>query len=546
MKKHPLLSAVAACTTACLLQGFIHAETAPNQEDLLDFVKIFQGTDSVHDFSHGNTLPLTGMPWGMLDWSMQNDAYPCFFSPNGKINGFRATHQPSPWEGDYGYISLMPQSGDLVSDSKKLFTKYDTNTAILRPDYERLDFSNSPITVELTSTERCGIFRLSYHQGETGRLILNAFKDAKFKVEGRTIYLISHAQTGGAPDNFTSYFVIQMDRDLTSNGIIPPPTPQPPKPLALATATATPTPKPSKPKVDPKNITAFIEFKVSPHDPVIVRIGNSFISWDQAKLNLQNETAAGFDAVHQRATTIWNQNLGKIEVTGTEDQKKTFYSCFYRAQMFPHRLYELDTTGKPIHYSPYDGKIHEGVLYGDSGIWDVFRTTFPLTTLIFPVETGEILQGFVNATVEQGWAPPEWPHPGFLGKGGMIGQHCAAIFADAMVKGLKGFDTKTAYEYLKRCAFEVPKKGSDTRQGMADYLKYGYVTPQGSRYCLSTWGNVLWAINPPFIFPISSRRWGNRGRRSTGRASPAPISSTPQTRDSAEMRTPARWQAGMS
>ncbi len=225
----------------------------------------------------------------------------------------------------------MPQSGDLVSDSKKLFTKYDTNTAILRPDYERLDFSNSPITVELTSTERCGIFRISYHQGETGRLILNAFKDAKFKVEGRTIYLISHAQTGGAPDNFTSYFVIQMDRDLTSNGIIPPPTPQPPKPpaLATATATATPTPKPSKPKVDPKNITAFIEFKVSPHDPVIVRIGNSFISWDQAKLNLQNETAAGFDAVHQRATTIWNQNLGKIEVTGTEDQKKTLAPRYF-------------------------------------------------------------------------------------------------------------------------------------------------------------------------------------------------------------------------
>ncbi len=80
MKKHPLLSAVAACTTACLLQGFIHAETTPNQEDLLDFVKIFQGTDSVHDFSHGNTLPLTGM----LDWSMQNDAYPCFFLRMGR------------------------------------------------------------------------------------------------------------------------------------------------------------------------------------------------------------------------------------------------------------------------------------------------------------------------------------------------------------------------------------------------------------------------------------------------------------------------------
>ena len=79
----------------------------------------------------------------------------------------------------------------------------------------------------------------------------------------------------------------------------------------------------------------------------------------------------------------WESNLGRIEIEAREDQKKTFYSCLYRAQMFPHRLYELDSTGKAMHYSPYDGKIHEGVLYGDIGIWDAFRTTFPLITILF-------------------------------------------------------------------------------------------------------------------------------------------------------------------
>src|SRR5476651_1620251 len=73
-----------------------------NDIGLVGYVNILQGTDSSGGLSHGNTLPLVGMPWGMLDWSIENAGGSWFFQPNGKIDGLQATHQPSPWIGDYG------------------------------------------------------------------------------------------------------------------------------------------------------------------------------------------------------------------------------------------------------------------------------------------------------------------------------------------------------------------------------------------------------------------------------------------------------------
>ncbi len=423
--------------------------TAPAAETrLVDYANILQGTDSTQGFSHGNTLPQVGMPWGMIAWSIENNSGrggipKWFFVPNGKCYGFRATHQPSPWMGDYGQFLLMPQSGDQRMEAKARITEYDTSSAILHPDYEKLDLKQEGITVELTGTERCGVFRLTYRQGNTGRLILNSFDAAKdlpgeIKIDGRTIYGISRANSGGVPKNFAAYFVIQLDRDIRKSEIL-------------------------------KNIAqGYVEFQTSPTEPVIVKIGTSFISWKQAEQNLRAETEGTFDAIHHRVAAAWNANLGKIEIEATEEQKATFYSCLYRAQMFPQRLFELDASGKQIHYSPYDGDIHDGVLYGGIGVWDGFRTTFPFLTLVYPAQLDDILQGFVNAAVEGKGPLPEWPSPGY--HSGMPGQHCAAIFADAVVKGRTGFDVAKAYEVLRRGAFE-----GLGRQGGATYLKLGYL-----------------------------------------------------------------------
>jgi len=459
----------------CLPLPEVWSNPVSGQDGLVDYVNILQGTDSSLQFSHGNTLPLVGMPWGMVDWSIQNGTGGWYFKPDGTIDGFRATRLPSPWLSDYGHFVLMPQSGDLRMDPQARKTIYDTNTAVLRPDYERLELKTEAITAELSGTERCGVFRLTFHEGKSGRLILNVPGKSEIKIKGRNIYGISRAidrknHSGIVADNFASYFVIKLDRDIIRSETF----------LRLETNAASP---PAKPESKPSEARAFVEFNVTPSDPVLVKIGTSFISWKQAEQNLHSEEEGTFETIHERVAAVWNANLGKIEIDATEEQKNTFYSCLYRAQMFPHRLFEINAAGKQIHYSPYDGKIHDGVLYADIGIWDGFRTTFPLITLLYPSQLDEILQGFVNASQEGDGTLPEWPSPGY--RLCMIGQHCAAIFADAIAKGRKGFDAAKAYESLRQSAFEPPTRGQMVREGMSYYLKLGY-TPENIRYSVST------------------------------------------------------------
>ncbi|HEV3270692.1 MAG TPA: GH92 family glycosyl hydrolase [Candidatus Methylacidiphilales bacterium] len=432
--------------------------------DLAAYVNILQGTDSTGGLSHGNTLPLVGMPWGMIDWSVENAYGSWFFQPNGKIDGIRGTHEPSPWISDYGQFVLMPQVGDLKWKAKERMSDYDTTTAVFRPDYEKLDIQGHQITSEMTGTERCAVFKFTFHQGESGRLLVNASGGSEIKIDGRTIRGISRANSGGVSENFASYFVVELDRDIDKSSL-----------FVHDTVS-------NESSANGDNVIANVEFKTMPDDPVIVRVGTSFISWDQAERNLRAETAGNFDAVHAQALKTWNFNLHRIEIDAGEDQKKTFYSCLYRTQMFPHRLYEMDETGTAQHYSPYDGKIHEGVLYGDIGIWDGFRTTFPLLTLFFPSQYEEILQGFVNASSEGGTIP-EWPSPGY--RDCMIGQHSAAIFADAVAKGETHFDVAKAYDSLRKSAFEPPTHGELVRRGLADYLKLGYIPDGASEYALS-------------------------------------------------------------
>jgi len=427
----------------------------------LDCVNILQGTDSNFDLSHGNTLPLVGVPWGMTDWSIENATGNWFFHPVAKIDGFRATHQPSPWMGDYGQFVLMPQSGELRLDAGARMVDYDAGTSVLGPDYEKLELKGERITAELTATERCAVFRFTFGRGGPGRLIVDAGGPSGIEIVGRAVRGFSRANTGGVPGGFATYFVIELDRDITGKAVI--------------VGHGAPG--------ESGEASSYVEFAALPGERVEARVGTSFIGWEQAERNLRAETAGGFDAVRTRVRETWNSRLGRIEIEAPEDRRRTFYSCLYHALMFPHRLHEIDADGKTVHASPYDGRIHEGVLYGDIGLWDAFRTTFPLLSLLYPAQLGEILQGFVNASAEGGTLP-EWPSPGY--RDCMIGQHSAAIFADAATKGITGFDLGMAYDSLRRSAFEPPAKGDLVRKGLADYLRLGYVPDCATTYAVST------------------------------------------------------------
>jgi predicted alpha-1,2-mannosidase len=208
---------------------------------------------------------------------------------------------------------------------------------------------------------------------------------------------------------------------------------------------------------------------------VTVRVATSFISIDQAKINLARELGTEtFSVLTEKAERVWEDVLSTIEIeSDSEDELKTFYSCFYRTKLFPRQWHEVDARGKTVHFSPYDGEVHEGVLYADTGFWDTYRTLFPLMTILEPTRVCEILQGFVNAYQESGWLP-QWPSPGH--RVCMPGTHLDVTIADAVAKNLTSFDVETALEGMIRHADNPAVDGpvGAGRAAIQEYLDHGY------------------------------------------------------------------------
>jgi predicted alpha-1,2-mannosidase len=459
-----------------LIPTTLHAESS-----LLQYVNTLQGTNSNAGFSHGGTLPMVGAPWPMLQWSPQSESSDFwegggwwFQSTANVINGFRATRQPSPWMGDYGQFSLMPATGELKISKKDRESQYDLTASVFKPDYCRIDLKRYSVTVELTAAERCAVMRFTYHQGSTGRLIIDPGRNkyaAHVELDGRTLRGYSSANNGGVPIGWKAFFVIHLDRDVTAVGTFD---------------------RVSQVHAGERSIEGnthvgmYVEFNVADHRTMEIPIGTSYISYEQAELNLKHETAEGFDPTRDRTAKAWESNLGRIEVESKNPEDlKTFYSCMYRAETFPHKLYELSDDNKPIHFNFYgkDDKTVDGYLYGDNGFWDVYRTNYPFWAIAYPEQLGEILNGFVQAYADSGWFP-QWPSPGH--RGGMVGSHIDAVIADAVAKYIPGFDVNAAYEGIRKDAFVDPPNGSVGRSNFKEYEQLGYVPAhKDAGYCVS-------------------------------------------------------------
>ena len=433
---------------------------------MLDLVNTLQGTDSRYELSYGNTLPLVATPWGMTNWAPQTTGgWGWWFRHEAThVRGLRATRQPSPWMGDYGQFLLLPQTGPLVTGPADRESPYDRDASTFRPDYLRLGLPRYDVGVELTASDRCAVLRLTFRSGDVGRLIVDPAAASHVEVAGRVVRGWSSATSGETPPNFKAYFVVELDRDVTASG----------------TFAAS---DPHFEKTGDSGTGAYVEFATAASRTVTARVGTSYIGYDQAMANLRRETDGGFDAVRGRAAASWEAHLAKASVEGgTDDQRRTFYSCLYRAVLFPHRMYELDDAGNKVHYSPYDGAVHPGLMYTDNGFWDTYRTNYPFWSILFPEQLGEMLEGFVQSYREAGWFP-QWPSPGH--RVSMIGTHIDAVIADAVAKGIGGFDLATAYEGLRKDAFEVPPRPEVGRQGLTEYLAGGYVPLGKSTYATS-------------------------------------------------------------
>ena len=432
------------------------------QEDYTQWASPLMGTDSEFQLSNGNTYPAIARPWGMNFWAPMTAEYGngWFYAYDAyRINGFRQTHQPSPWINDYAAFSLMPVVGAPVFDIKKRASWFSHKTEVAQPHYYKVYLADYDVTVEVSPSDRAAMMRFNFPNTEQAYVVLDAFpKGSQVKIlpEQRKIIGYCRNNSGGVPANFHNYFVIEFDQEFSS---------------AKAWQDSTLL---EGLEAEADHVGAIIGFKTQKGQPVHVKIASSFISAEQATLNLAREIGdQTFDDLLQAGKDAWNKELGRIQVEGkNQDHIRTFYSCLYRLLLFPRKFYEYDGDGKVVHYSPYNGKVLPGYMFTDNGFWDTFRAVFPFFNMMYPDLNAQIMEGLVNAYQESGWLP-EWASPGH--RDCMIGSNSASLITDAYLKGVRGFDINALYDAMVKNTTGKGPVNSVGRYGAQYYNKLGYV-----------------------------------------------------------------------
>jgi len=428
----------------------------------VDYVSTLVGTQSKFELSTGNTYPATALPWGMNFWTPQTgkmgDGWAYTYDAD-KIRGFKQTHQPSPWMNDYGQFAIMPITGGLVFDQDRRASWFSHKAEVAKPYYYKVYLADHDVTTELAPTERAVMFRFTYPETKNAYVIVDAFdKGSYVKVipEENKIIGYSTKNSGGVPENFKNYFVIQFDKPFTfvstvfENNILP-----------------------NETEAKGNHTGAVIGFATKKGEIVHARVASSFISPEQAELNLKELGKNSFDQLVANGREIWNREMSKIEIEDDNiDNLRTFYSCLYRSMLFPRSFYEIDAKGQVMHYSPYNGEVRPGYMFTDTGFWDTFRCLFPFLNLMYPSMNQKMQEGLVNTYKESGFLP-EWASPGH--RDCMVGNTSASVVADAYIKGLRGYDIETLWEALKHGANAHLRGTASGRLGYESYNQLGYV-----------------------------------------------------------------------
>jgi len=435
---------------------------------LVDYVTTLMGTDSKKSLSNGNTYPAIATPFGMNFWTPMTAAMGNGWTYNyddNKIRGIKQTHQPSPWLNDYAAFSLMAVTGDLKyqEDDRASWFSHKAETA--KPYHYSAYLADYDVVAEVAPTSRAAHFQFTLPEEDTSYIILDAFfkgSEVKILPEERKIIGYCRNNRGGVPENFHNYFVAQFDKDFE------------------ITHTWKDNWKLQKNNLNSKgkHVGAIIGFKTKRGEKVRVKVASSFISLDQAQLNLDREIGDDtFETTKIKAKNAWEKEFRRIEIDSDHTEYiKTFYSCLYRVLLFPRTFYEYDANNKMMHYSPYNGKVLPGYMFTDNGFWDTFRAVFPFFNLMYPEQNNKIMEGLANTFKESGWLP-EWASPGH--RPVMIGSNSAPIIADAYLKG--NIKNKKTAEILFEAMLKnaTVEKGrpvrSVGREGLDYYNTLGYV-----------------------------------------------------------------------
>ncbi len=413
-------------------------------------------------------MPFVTPPFGMTNWTPQTRqnkiSVTSYNYDDSSISGFIGTHQPAIWMGDYGYVTIVPQAGELKTSPEERKMPYSHADEIAAPDYYVVTLRASEgraIRAEMTASDRCAMFRFHFPAGVTARVLVEASRpgiDGLANVNQRSREISGYnphrmdAHLGPLKlPNFKGYFVVQFHQ----------------APLKIATYS-----EGSK--------GAYVEFEGGVD--VDLRVGTSFISVDQARANLQHELPDwDFDAARQRLRHAWQDRLSRLQIEGASDAQKTrLYTALYHALLYPR---EFSEYGR--YYSAFDDHIHNGESYTAYSIWDTFRAENSLLTLFAPDRIDGMITALLQNFKEGGWMP-KWPNPSYTNI--MIATHADSLVAEAIRKGFHGFDRDLAWQAVYKDAM-TPPDGDTTRRwldreehtpyearaGLTYYRQLGYI-----------------------------------------------------------------------
>ena len=408
---------------------------------ILETIDTRFGTASKHAFSRGNTLPYTGVPFGMNYFVPQTSDQEgsWFFDPHLPIfQGVRLTHQPSPWIGDYSWLLLTPVTGEISGDT--LFhrqSSYNLERAIFNPHYLRTFSERYQIETQLTPTCYGASIQLRQTQGKALSLYLHAADELTVEqVDKKTLALRQEGETETNKNPLVMFTALSFSKDIESI---------------------------NQEGQDWRIDLAGAEAQV--------QLATSFISKEQALFNLPKQN---FEETKTNAKESWEDLLGRFDVVETGSVDRTFFDhCLYRLFLFPQTFYEVNEQGENIHMGLASGTIKPGLLYTNNGFWDTFRTSFPLFALIIPEYYHQFLEGFLNSYRDTGYLP-KWLAPDERGM--MPGTLIDGLIADSACKGM---GPELEEEFLKamiETATKADPKAVNGRHGLAQYQELGYLS----------------------------------------------------------------------
>ena len=431
-----------------------------------DFVDPRIGTDGA-----GGVVIGPSMPFGMVKPSpdVGDNGSNSGWRPGGDINGFSQTHVSGTGGGSkYGTILVMPTTG--AFDPKSISSPRANERATLGR-YE-VDLVRHGVHVDITCAERAALYRFRYPGRAGQRLVFDAAHFLYNNIAGEGQRLVDAKAEVVSPREVTGHVSLTGGWNLQKT------------PFTVYFHAVVDTPSTASGTFESKGCPAgaWLAFGDAART-VGLKIGISYTGVAQAKRHA--ETIAGFDfeGTHRRAVETWNRTLGAIRVTTSDaDAKKIFYTALYHAMLMP-----VDRTGdNPLWTSdePYYDDFY--------AIWDTFRTSGPLITLVDPARQGKIVRALVDLHRHEGFLPDA--RSGNFNGRVQGGSDADVYIADAYVKGVPGVDWEAAYEAVKTDAEKEPSDGyKEGRGGIADWKELGYLSVEG--FPLSGCKNVEYAYN---------------------------------------------------